>query len=84
MTSKGWRTPVSGTIGEGWPDLFLCRPRDRSVLLVELKTNRGKVSDRQDATIDQLRECGLTVLIWRPSDWETVVETLRGGIPEAA
>jgi hypothetical protein len=79
MTSKGWRTPVSGTIGDGWPDLFLCRPRDRSFLFVELKRAGAKTTERQDDVIDVLRECGLTVLVWRPSDWPDVVETLRDG-----
>jgi hypothetical protein len=33
-TEHGWRTPVSGPLGKGWPDLTLIRER---VVYVELK-----------------------------------------------
>ena len=77
QTAKGWRTPVSGTIGEGFPDLLLTRARDRRVLFVEVKAERGKVSERQEYVIDVLREAGMVALIWRPSDWDEILGVLR-------
>lgn len=61
----------------GWPDLFLCRTRDRRVVLAELKAERGKLTDRQEVVIDLLRECGLDVFVWRPSDFDTIASVLR-------
>lgn len=36
-TKHGWRTPVSGPLGKGWPDLILVRAKDHRLMLVELK-----------------------------------------------
>lgn len=59
----------------GWPDLALWR--GSRFLLAELKTERGRVSAAQQRTIEELRECGLEVHLWRPSQWDMIVETLR-------
>ena len=53
-TSKGWRTPASGPLGAGWPDLVLTRERDGRMVLVELKVDDGRVSDDQSAVLDYL------------------------------
>ncbi len=55
-----WRTQVQGT--KGYPDLTLAR--DRVLLLRELKSEKGKVSDEQ---AEWLEESGGK--IWRPSSW---------------
>lgn len=79
QTSKGWRTPVSGPLGKGWPDLVLFRPRDRRFLAVELKRTGGKTTPDQDAALDVLRGCGVESYIWRPDDLDSgrVLEVLR-------
>ena len=59
----------------GWPDLALWRPPQ--FLLVELKREGGRLSPVQRQTIEQLRECGLEVCIWRPAMWSEIEETLR-------
>lgn len=77
-TLLGWRcyhVPDSRRCEAGWPDLALWRPP--RFLLAELKTNKGRVRLIQQQTIDELRECGLEVHLWRPSQWDTIVETLR-------
>ena len=42
MTTKGWRTPVSGPMGAGFPDLILCRG-DR-LIMAELKSQDGRLT----------------------------------------
>lgn len=63
----------------GWPDLVLCRARGPHprVVFAELKAEDGIVSDAQTAWLDDLRACGLDARIWRPSDWDEIVEVLR-------
>lgn len=38
----------------GFPDLVLCRPRDGRLLIVELKSGTGKVSEEQRAWLEGL------------------------------
>jgi VRR-NUC domain len=74
-TAAGWRTPVSGD-GAGFVDLVLVRPP--RVLFVELKSQRGRLSALQEAWLADLAECpGVERYVWRPSDWETVMEILQ-------
>ncbi|HEY8819558.1 MAG TPA: VRR-NUC domain-containing protein [Candidatus Limnocylindrales bacterium] len=47
LTQRGWRTPVQGSLGKGFPDLILVRSRDRRLILAELKSNAGKLSPDQ-------------------------------------
>lgn len=60
---------------DGWPDLVLSR--GDQVLFVELKTDTGKPSSAQVATLDALLAGGLSVHLWTPSDWDLIVEVLR-------
>lgn len=53
-TAKGWRTPVSGPLGKGWPDLVLVRPHDRRLIFAELKSDYGAVSPEQAGVISTL------------------------------
>lgn len=55
QTSRGWRTPVSGTIGEGWVDLVLVRGRDRRLIFAEIKAEKGVLTPRQRDVLDVLR-----------------------------
>ena len=75
LTRAGrWYTPVSGD-GAGLPDL-LC-VRDRRVLWVELKTGKGRLSATQRAWRDRLRAAGQEWHLFRPSDWDLLLEVLR-------
>ncbi len=76
-TAHGWVTPISGTLGAGFPDLTLVRVRDQRLLLVELKADRGTVRPEQHAVHGCLRAAGLDVRVWRPRDWDDIVEVLR-------
>ena len=73
MTSKGYRTPVSGPLGKGWPDLVLVRER---IIFAELKSEKGKVSLEQDYVLGELRRAGAEVYVWRPSDRDKIGKVL--------
>lgn len=75
-TSHGWRTPVAGTLGAGWPDLVLASPRRRRVVLAELKSATGLVSSDQERVHDVLRRAGMDVRLWRPDDLATIAQVL--------
>ncbi len=74
-TNKGYRTPIQGDAG--FPDLVLVRPP--RCLFVELKSDKGKLSPEQERWLRELSAClGIQVCIWRPSDFDKIVEILRG------
>ena len=72
-TERGWRTPVSGPLGKGWPDLELKRER---TVYAELKSQDGRLTPEQRAVHDVLRAAGDEVYVWRPSDLPEVLEVL--------
>lgn len=72
LTSRGWRTPVQGPLGAGFPDLVLVNVRRRRVLFVELKSDAGKVSADQAAVLAALEEAGAETRVWRPRDFDVL------------
>jgi hypothetical protein len=81
-TAKGWRTPVTAD-GAGWPDLVLVRPP--RIIFAELKSESGQLRDRQCEWLDVLRLLPeVEVYVWRPSDWDELVEILTGTAPRRA
>ncbi len=68
-TDRGWRVPVEGPLGKGWPDLVLVSPQRRRTIAVEVKRELGDppTADQEYVHL-MLREAGWTVLVWRPSD----------------
>lgn len=53
----------------GFPDRVLIRDR---VIFVELKTEKGPVSDSQSRWLTALAKAGAEAYLWRPSDLEEV------------
>jgi len=74
-TKHGWRTPVQGTMGKGWPDLILARPP--RLIAAELKSDKGKTDPEQDRVLALLDACGLEVYVWRPRDLMEIADILR-------
>ena len=72
-TQRGWKTALSGT--QGFPDIVAVRS-DR-VIFVELKAEKGRLSDEQGRWLAALGAAGAEVACWRPSDWEAIEETLQ-------
>lgn len=68
-----WQTTTSIA---GWPDAALWRPGQ--FLLVELKTDRGRVTPAQREVIGSLADAGVDVRVWRPADWPEIEATLGG------
>jgi hypothetical protein len=82
----GWasyHTYLSIRSAPGFPDLVLARAKPNGdgiagrVLFRELKTDRGKLTDQQEGWLDLLNLCGQNARVWRPADWESIVEELR-------
>lgn len=59
----------------GWPDLALFKPG--RFLLAELKTDKGKLTTSQEGMIADLQAAGIEVHVWRPRDFDEIVEVLR-------
>ena len=93
VTEKDWqRTVVDAAHALGWlvyhtfdsrrsapgfPDLILVR--DTEMLVLELKTERGRVRPEQAAWLEALSGvAGMTVMLCRPSQWDEVEALLRG------
>lgn len=74
--SVRYQTPIQGDAG--FPDLVLARAG--RVVFAELKAKAGKLSPDQSAWIGALTgadEWGAhAVYVWRPSDWDEVMEVL--------
>lgn len=68
-----YRTPVQGD-GAGFPDLVLAREK---VIFAELKSETGKLSSKQEEWVNSLKTAGQEAYVWRPSDWENIVDILR-------
>lgn len=51
----------------GFPDLLLIRPP--RMVVVELKSEKGKVTPAQEAWLDDFRAVLEDVYVWRPKDW---------------
>ncbi|MDR4533224.1 VRR-NUC domain-containing protein [Glutamicibacter sp. PS] len=68
--TKIYHTHDSRRSPAGFPDLVLVHPR-RGVIFAELKSERGRVSDAQQAWLEDLRAAGQVAYVWRPMDWVT-------------
>lgn len=71
-----WSTRRSdlGRSDPGWPDLAMAR--DGEFLLAELKTEAGRESKVQRASLGLLG-LAVEVHVWRPSDWADIERRLR-------
>ncbi len=58
----------------GFPDLVLARPP--ALMFVELKAEKGRLTDLQREWLQTLERCELDVRVWRPSDWPEIEKTL--------
>lgn len=82
---QGWlvyHTHDSRRSEPGFPDLVLVR--DGRLVFAELKAEKGRVSPVQQKWLNELVQATLTaktatpaVYVWRPSDWDSIVQTLR-------
>lgn len=65
----------------GFPDLVLAHPEKKRVIYAELKSEKGKLTPQQEEWIAALGDCGQEVYVWRPENFEQIVEVLtQGGV----
>ena len=75
-----WHVLRSKGMRAGFPDLVLLRPPE--LIWVELKAPNGKVTTAQKEMHDMLRACGQTIYVWKPEDWDEIVEVLKQNTKE--
>lgn len=76
----GWKfyfTWTSIHSPRGFPDLVLVNPEKKRVIFAELKSEDGKVSEKQQEWLDALVDAGQMVYVWRPHHIEEIVTILR-------
>ena len=73
-TAHGWRTPVSGPLGAGWPDLTLVRG-DR-IVFAELKVE-GKRPTVDQVFVLSILDVAAEAHVWTPADLDDVAKVLR-------
>jgi hypothetical protein len=75
LTERGrYRTPVSGSLGPGWPDLILIRGSD--LIAVELKAEGKYPTPIQRRVLLTLEQAAVEVHTWKPSDWPEIERRL--------
>ena len=74
MTQHSWRTPISGPLGKGFPDLMLVR--GERILFMELKREGAKATPEQVEVLGILGGAAETMLVW-PNDWDELERVLR-------
>ena len=60
----------------GMPDLTLIHPAGHGLIMAELKTERGRMSEAQHRVANALVRNGIEYYLWRPSDLKHVEERL--------
>jgi len=79
MNRRGqWSTPLSGH--QGFPDFLAVK--DTRVLLIELKSDKGKTSEHQEvwrnALTPAVAEGKVEYYLFRPGDRDKITEILKG------
>lgn len=75
----GWlayHTYDSKRCAPGYPDLALCHPQG-DYLLIELKSERGRIRPEQQQWIDALQASGVEVHVYRPHQIDEVIARLQ-------
>ena len=71
-----WHTLDSTGTRAGEPDLRMVRPP--RVVFAELKSEHGRLRPDQSQAIAMLERCpGVSTYVWKPRDWQQIVEVLR-------
>lgn len=75
-SQKGWATPIMGD--PGWFDVAAIHPAKHRILLLELKTDTGKLSPFQERWVMAANQCpGVLVMVVRPQDMAEFEEAVK-------
>jgi hypothetical protein len=74
---KGYHPYLSIHSERGWPDWSLINLAQKRVIFVELKTEKGKLSESQIRWQGYLASCGQEWYCLRPSDIDKAIEILQ-------
>jgi len=74
-----WKTPLQGHAG--YPDLTLAH-KYKGVIFAELKSETGRISEKQKAWHETLKDAGMEVVIWRPQDMQQISTRLATRKPD--
>jgi hypothetical protein len=69
-----WRTPTSGPLGKGFPDLMMVRRG--TIVFAELKAQGKYPTEDQKKVLAILSNTTPHVYFWRPSDFAWLMEVL--------
>lgn len=77
-------TPTTGTMAMGWPDLVLLNPDTGHLVVAEMKSASGRLTDDQQRVLRAWRmveavNARVDVFVWKPSDYHTIEVLLRHG-----
>jgi len=80
MGSKkhGWVTPTSVS---GWPDAVLWHPKQKRLILIEFKTDKGRLTPGQQDVIRSLLDAGQEVYVSRPREFDQIRDVLTASPP---
>ena len=70
-----WRSDHSPS---GFPDYFMIHRESYRVIIAELKSEKGKLTDLQKRWLNLFVRAGFEVYVWKPSDIDEVLEVLDG------
>lgn len=76
MRIVGWRTfcdRMAFRSDAGWPDITAIHTEMKRTLFVECKTEKGKLSAKQEEWLTDLSRAGNETFLLRPSYWERFV-----------
>jgi hypothetical protein len=71
----GYHTHDSRKSEAGFPDLILLR--ETRIIAAELKAEDGKTTAAQDKWLEAFMSAKAEVYVWRPRDWQHIMETLQ-------
>jgi hypothetical protein len=69
----GWVTPTSVS---GWPDAVLWHPKQKRLIFIEFKTDKGRLTPGQRDVIGSLLTAGQEVYVSRPSGFDAIRSVL--------
>lgn len=75
---RAYHTFDSRRSDTGFPDLVLVSPQRKRVVYLELKREKGKVSERQAEWIRDLHRAGAEVYVARPRHLDALAKVLGG------